>query len=238
MHTGGTGSPRMEREFARARRHSLVVRFLRIGLPAAAALIIGGGLFVTWFARSLPDGVSVSAASLDDRGIVMEDPRMSGFDKNNRPYSMVAERAIQSLGGGGVDLEIVRAKVAVSDSTTADIVAAKGRFDPAAQTLRLSDDIKVATSDGMTIALQSADIDMKSGALTGAGPVEIVSPTQTVRAGSMAVRDGGKGLSFGNRVKVTINPALNRPPAGGPSSDNPSSGDKTRPQDFSSIEPR
>ncbi|GGE21695.1 hypothetical protein GCM10011390_46320 [Aureimonas endophytica] len=208
MHTmHAVEDSRMEREFARARRHSLFVRLLRIGLPAAAAVIVGGGVIVTWAARSLPEGASVESASLSGDGIVMEAPRMSGFDKNNRPYSMVAERAIQALGGeGGVDLERIQANVTVSNDSTAAIVADKGHYDQAAQKLRLASNIKVDTSDGMTIALKAADIDLKSGTMQGHGPIEIVSPNQTIRAGGMEVRNGGAGLTFDGRVSMTIKP--------------------------------
>jgi lipopolysaccharide export system protein LptC len=198
---------RSEREFARARRHSRLVKVLKIGLPVMAVLIVLGGGAVTWLARALPDNVSVSSASLDDGRIVMEDPRMTGFDKNGRPYSMIAERAIQSLGSGGVDLEGVKANVTVGEGKTADIVATKGHFDQAAQTLRLYDDITVDTSDGMSVKLKEAQIDLAAGNMVGTGPVDIDMPNQTIAAGALDVRDGGKLLSFGNGVKMTILPS-------------------------------
>ena len=78
---GRNAPARVEAEFARARRHSRHVRLLKIGLPIVATLIfIGGGLAV-WLARSLPDDVSVSAASIDKGRVVMQDPRMSGVDE-------------------------------------------------------------------------------------------------------------------------------------------------------------
>ncbi|WP_161992583.1 LPS export ABC transporter periplasmic protein LptC [Aureimonas leprariae] len=230
-------SGRFDREIGRARRHTLLVRLLRFGLPAAAVAIVAGGVVVTWAARRMPENVSVAAATIDSRGIVMQDPRMSGFDRNNRPYTMIAERAIQQLGGGLVDLEKIKANVAVSDSSTADIVAAKGAFDQAGQKLRLADDIHVQTSDGMTVSLSSADIDLKTGSLAGRGPVEIVSDERTITAGSIAVRDGGKGLSFGERVRMTIRPAASRR-AEADTSSNLSSVDPARFGDFSKNDVR
>lgn len=229
---------RFGREIGRARRHTFLVRALRFGLPAAAVAIVVGGMIVTWAARRLPENVSVTAATIDSRGIVMQDPRMSGFDRNNRPYSMVAERAIQQLGNGLVDLEKIKANVAVSESSTADIVAAKGAFDQAGQKLQLSDDVRVRTSDGMTVSLRSADIDLKTGSLAGRGPVEIVSDERTITAGSIAVRDGGKGLSFGERVRMTIHPATASRRAEADTSRNLSSVDPARFGDLSSNDVR
>ena len=198
---------RSEREFARARRHSRLVRLLKIGLPVMAVVIVIGGVAVTWLARSLPDDVSVTSASLDDGRIVMEDPRMTGFDKAGRPYSMIAQRAIQSLDGGGVDLQLVKANVTVREGTTADIAAQEGHYDQKTQQLRLYDQITVDTSDGMAMKLQDAQIDLAAGNMVGQGPVTIDMPNQTIAAGSLTVQNGGKLLSFGDGVKMTILPS-------------------------------
>ena len=198
---------RSEREFARARRHSRLVSVLKIGLPLVAVVIVLGGSVVTWLARALPDNVSVTSASLDDGRIVMENPRMTGFDKNGRPYSMIADRAIQTLGSGGVDLEGITANLTVRDGETADILAAKGHFDQTAQTLRLYDDITVDTSDGMSVKLKEAQIDLAAGDMVGVGPVDIAMPNQTIAAGAMTVRDNGQLLGFANGVKMTILPS-------------------------------
>jgi lipopolysaccharide export system protein LptC len=237
-HAQSAGAARVERELGRARRHAILVRTLRFGLPALALAIVAGGAIVTWAARRLPENVAVANATIDSRGIVMQDPRMSGFDRNNRPYSMIAERAIQQLGAGLVDLEKIKANVAVSDSATADIVAAKGAYDQGAQRLQLSDDIAVRTSDGMRVSLRSADIDLRTGSMAGRGPVEIVSDSRTITAGSIAVRDGGKGLSFGDRVRMTIRPAAGE---GGDSIEsiiNQSDGDEARLRELSSTDVR
>lgn len=198
---------RSEREFARARRHSRLVRVLKVGLPLLAVVIVVGGGLVTFFARSLPDDVSISSASLDNGRIVMEDPRMTGFDKAGRPYSMVAQRAIQSLDGGGVDLETIKANVGVRADTTADIVATRGHYDQKAQKLNLFDDITVDTTDGMSIRLKDAEIDLAAGNMVGKGPVAIDMPNQTINAGSLTVKNGGKLLSFGDGVKMTMLPS-------------------------------
>jgi lipopolysaccharide export system protein LptC len=211
---------RSEREFARARRHSRLVRLLKIGLPILAIVIVIGGVAVTWLARSLPDDVSVASASLDNGRIVMEDPRMSGFDKAGRPYSMIAQRAIQSLDGGGVELEVVKANVAVREGTTADIVARLGHYDQKAQQLRLYEGVSVETTDGMTIKLEDARIDLAAGDMVGQGPVTIDMPNQTITAGSLNVKDGGKLLSFGDGVKMTLLPSAAEGAAPAPAESN------------------
>ena len=186
------------------------MRLLKVGLPIIACGIIAIGVALTWLARSLPDNLSVASASIDDGRVVMQDPRMSGVDKNNRPYQLIAERAFQSLKGGGVDLEKLSSKVAISDDTEASIKAAKGHYDQASQNLTLSGGIGVKTTSGITIEMASAKIDFGAGKLDGQGPVKIETPSQTIEASSLNVADGGKTLSFGGRVKMHLNPSAVR----------------------------
>ncbi|ALN71299.1 LPS export ABC transporter periplasmic protein LptC [Aureimonas sp. AU20] len=201
-----TRGARREREFRRANRHSRLVRWLKIGLPTVATLIVAAGLVVTWAARSVPGDLAFASTSIQDGRLVMSDPRLSGVDGRDRPYSMLADRAIQTLGGTGVDLEQVRANLTVDDSTKAQLDAAKGRYDTRTEVLRLYDDITVETTSGIRIKLASADVSLQDGQLTGSGPVEIATPNQRLEAGNVVISDRGKQISFRDRVKLTLLP--------------------------------
>jgi len=199
-------SQRSEREFQRADRHSRTVRWLKIGLPTLATLIVAGALLATWLARTLPADVAFASTSIVDGRLVMQDPRMSGIDGNERPYSMVADRAIQALGGSGIDLEGVNANVSIDENTTATLKATKGRYETQANTLRLFDQIAVETSSGIRLTLASADVSLADGRMTGTGPVDITTPNQRLEAGNVVVSQGGKAVSFRDRVKLTLLP--------------------------------
>ncbi|ORE92827.1 hypothetical protein ATO4_16580 [Aurantimonas sp. 22II-16-19i] len=194
-------------EFARAARHSRVVRALKIGLPILAAAILVTGAVLLWLARSVTDDVSITSASIDDGSVVMQDPRMSGVDSKNRPYQLIAQRAVQSLDGGGISLDAIEAKVSIGEDATADIRADAGYYDATAGILQLTKGISVETTNGVSVKLAGADIDLASGTMNGKGPVLIRSGTQTIQSQSLTVSDSGKMLSFGGRVKMLINPA-------------------------------
>ena len=206
--TAETAAPplRSEREFARARRHSRVVTALKFGLPLTAIAMVLVGVGYSWLARAIPGDLSMAAASIQDGRLVMQDPRLSGSDSSDRPYSMIAQRAIQSLTGSGVDLEGVRADVAIDDQTNATINATNGRYDPESEQLQLFDDISVDTTSGISIRLSEADIDLAAGRMLGRGPVTISTPSQRLESGSVSIEDGGSKLSFGGRVKLTLLP--------------------------------
>lgn len=198
---------RTEAEFARADRHTRRVRVLKIGLPILAVAMILAGVVATWFARSIPEGVSVADASIEDGQVVMQDPRMSGIDSKGRPYELIARRAVQSvMGDEGIELDGVDATIAISDDATARIQASGGYYLPDEEVLRLDGGIGVETSDGISVDLSKARIDVRSGALSGSGPVRITTPRQTIESGSIEVTEGGRRVSFGGRVKLQLKP--------------------------------
>ncbi|MCQ0989512.1 LPS export ABC transporter periplasmic protein LptC [Jiella marina] len=202
----GSPSQSREAEFRRARRHASIVRVLKIGLPLVAILILVSGAAAIWFARSLPDDVSVTSAAIDDGQVVMEDPRMSGVDGEDRPYELIARRAIQSLDGTGITLDKIEAKVPVNDETSAEIAATTGYYDASAGMLSLTEGIRVKTNNGVSIQLAGANIDLSEGTLHGQGPVLIKSAGQTIRSETLKVSDSGKLLSFGGGVRMLIEP--------------------------------
>ncbi len=195
--------------FDRARRHSRRVRLLKIGLPAVATVMVVIGIGAAYVARSLPGELSFASSTLEDGRLVMQDPRLSGSDSRDRPYSMTARRAIQSVAGStsGVDLEGVRADIAVDDSTNATVQAGNGFYDVASERLRLFDDIEVDTTSGIAIRLSQAEIDLGQRSMQGQGPVVITTPNQRLESGSVVIEEGGERLSFGGRVKLTLLPS-------------------------------
>lgn len=220
LHVGqpaGSAAPasRADAEFARADRHSRKVRILKFGLPIAAGAMVLIGIGVAWVARTLPGDLSFASTSIENGRLVMQDPRLTGNDSSDRPYAMVARRAIQSsMGGGGVDLEEIRADVAVDAQTNATITAGNGFYDVASEQLKLFDDIVVSTTNGIQIRLAAADIDLGAGRMLGHGAITITTPSQRLESGSVSIAEGGQVLSFGERVKLTLLPtATDQPPS-------------------------
>ncbi len=89
---------RRDKAFRSARRHTLFVRFLRKAIPVAAvtAVIV---LIVTPFLSptSRLANVSVAAVGISNGKVRMETPRLSGYRKDNRPYEVTAENALQDI---------------------------------------------------------------------------------------------------------------------------------------------
>ena len=105
-----------ERAFRAARRHSRVVRILRIAIPLAVVLGLTGISLVTYFnplrmLAKLP--IDVGNLVVSGTKITMEQPRLSGFTATRAPMSFTADAAAQDLTKPDiVELRNIHAKVA------------------------------------------------------------------------------------------------------------------------------
>jgi lipopolysaccharide export system protein LptC len=202
----GTGS-RSPEEFARAARHSRRVRFLKLALPiggAASMMIIVAAYLYSLF--SLPS-IDPGEARVADGKLVMSNPKISGADSNNRPYTLTADRAVQDANNPTrVTLEKIAGKFSIDDDNAADVKAGTGVYDSVKKTLVLSGKVAVDTGDGMSIRMEGASIDIETGRLTTDQPVSVDTGRAQVRSQSLIVEDEGKRIVFDKGVRMTLNP--------------------------------
>jgi lipopolysaccharide export system protein LptC len=193
--------------FGRAERHSRRVRGLKLALPLAAVAMAAG--FVGYSFLSTPGAVSVEAegSAFTEGKLVMANPKLEGFTKDGRPYSMVAARAVQDFEQQGIiNLEGIDAKMPVETDNWARVEAKSGIYDRTANTLDVKSDILVTTTDGMVAKLKSAFLDISKGSMKTADPVDIQLHGSRITADSMAVLENGKRILFETRVRMNIDP--------------------------------
>jgi len=200
--------------FAAARRHSRRVRLLRILLPA-----VGGTAVVAFFALtqlSLPGDIDLTSArlSVTRNSIIMDKPRLTGFDKDGREYSVEADRAVQALTSPNeVRLESISAKVAGAGHGTATVEAESGDYDHGKSTLVLHGDIILNSDEGYTVRMRDADIDFKAGTLTSVNPVSVGYQQSEITGKRFSVGEGGKVLIFDGGVRTVLMPPKRARPA-------------------------
>lgn len=203
--TGKVKGTRRGSAFVVADRHSKHVRIMKIGLPLAALFGVGFFSAATVFSRSSTPIVTSSPVVMNDGRIVMANPKLEGFTSDNRPYKMVAERAIQqSATSPLVELEKISAEFPFGKDAVAKLEADTGTFDNAAKMLNLSDDIMLVSSDGMRAKLSSASINTGTSDLVTDKPVDIVTQGSHITADRMSTAQGGKIIIFENHVRLNI----------------------------------
>src|SRR4030081_821848 len=167
----------MEARFARAARHSRMVRVLRVAVPAAVILAMAGIVVVSsvlnpFHIPKLP--VDMGNLIVSGTKITMESPHLAGFSIDQRPYEMWAKTATQDLTDPDhVELGQLRAKVAMEDKSTVTLDARTGYYDSKSQMLDLRKDIFLKSSTGYEAKLTQAYVDINKGAVTSDEHVDV-----------------------------------------------------------------
>lgn len=197
-----------EEAFRTAQRHSRLVRKLRIVLPVIAVI----GIAVFWAsAHFIPGDLAslISNAGIDvkSNSVVMNAPRISGFEGTRRAYEVTAARAVQGLDDPKVlTFEEIKAHIGLDSADTATVSAGTGVFNGHENTMALKNGISVHTTNGYSAKVEQADIDLDKGSMQSSRPIEISGKQGTLRANSMRVVDRGKTISFSGGVSVTFIP--------------------------------
>ena len=107
-------------------------------------------------------GFGASNMMLTSEGLVMDQPELSGHD-GERSYKVTATRAIQRLSDPRIiDLETIRADIVLSKDQSAEIIALKGIYNNAAETLRLYEGIQLEWSEGYKVDLAEVEVDLNN----------------------------------------------------------------------------
>lgn len=200
------GSARRQAAFAAARRHTVLVRFLRRAIPVGAVVAVLG-LIVVPFLNPLRGVASVSLGAVGISGgkVKMDAPRLSGYRKDNRPYEVTAEAALQEIRNPTqVELQGLTARLQMEREGWVTVNAKTGLFDTQKEKLKLVDDVHVRTEGGHDARMRTADVDFKAGTVVSKEPVKVMLDTTTVDADSLDVKDNGALIVFEGRVRVYI----------------------------------
>jgi lipopolysaccharide export system protein LptC len=208
-----TGRGDSERAFKAARRHSRVVRILRIAVPASVGLVVVTVALVTYFnplrmLTRLP--INIDNLVVSGTKVTMEQPHLSGFTSDARAYELTADTAAQDMTKPDmVELRNIRAKVEMQDKSTMELTAISGFYDSKNETLRLDRDIRLNTS-GYRARLSEAMIDIRKGNVVSEHPVEVKMLQGTLNANRLDIVDSGEVVRFHDGVVMEM--MLNEPP--------------------------
>lgn len=210
-----------ERAFLAARRHSRVVRVLRIAAPAAVSLGLIVIILITYLnplrmLAKLP--INIDNLVVSGTKVTMEQPRLSGFTSDARAYELTADTAAQDMTKPDiVELRNIRAKVDMQDKSTMELTAATGLYDAKAETLRLNRDILLNSSTGYQGRLSEAMVDIRKGNVVSEHPVEVRMLQGTLNANRLDIVDSGELIRFhgGVVMDMTLSQPDSQPKAGG-----------------------
>jgi lipopolysaccharide export system protein LptC len=201
-------SLRRKAAFGAAVRHSRRVSFLRKALPIAGGT---GLLFVilwTWvdplrFASGLP--IDVGRISISGTKLTMDAPKLKGFSRDGRPYTVTAESAAQDLTKPNViELSKIVGQFDLGGRGNMILNAKSGIYDGKTEQMKLFDGIDFHSTEGHSGQLSEAFVEPRKGHLLTESPVDLFFNEGSLHGNRMEVFDQGKLVVFEGGVTMVL----------------------------------
>ena len=195
------------RAFRSARRHSLLVRALRIALPVLTLGAAAGYLMALNTAWKVgPGRLNVGQVELTADDLTMKNPSYFGVTKDGGRYQVRAKRAVVEFSRQQAPIKLidVDGDLLRANNVTTKLKAKHGLLDNGNSQLELYDGIEIDTSNGMAARLSRATIKMKEHRVISKEPVTASTPTGSVRSATMHLRTDTQEATFEGNVAVRL----------------------------------
>ncbi|WP_275787957.1 LPS export ABC transporter periplasmic protein LptC [Pararhizobium gei] len=193
--------------YGAAARHSRLVRRLKIVLPLIAVLIGAAFAAVSVVRAFLPEDLKIENATIENGKIVMQNPAISGRNKQDISYSMKAVRALQDIANPNIiTLETIRAEMPVNETLIATVDATSGIYDRGANTLDMNAPFSISMNNGVIADFQAAYLNIDGGEMNSKKPIAISMNGGSIVAQSLRMTDKGRIVTFEGMVKVIVDP--------------------------------
>jgi lipopolysaccharide export system protein LptC len=191
-------------------RHSRHVHWLRIGVPvalAAALLVVVGANYMPTVGRIRLPG-ELGQMVIKGTRVTMQQPRLTGFTVDSRPYEFTASSAEQDITKPDLmELHEITAKMEMEDKSMVNLTSTFGTYDMRTEMLNLTDSVHLTSSTGYEARLSEAAIDVHKGIVVSEKPVWVkLTNKGVINAKRMEVRDSGDVIQFGGGVTMIIQP--------------------------------
>ncbi len=187
-----------------ARRRWLITtsKFL---LPAAALALLSA--IAVWpeldrVAERTHVMIQMGGAAIE--GGRLTDARYHGVDEHGRPYTVTAATAAQR-DADLIDLITPNADMTLENGSWMNVKSRLGVFDRKANQLDLSQEVVLYRDDGTTMTTDTATVEMKAGAASGASTTHVEGPFGTIDASGFTTVDKGAAIEFWGPVRVELN---------------------------------
>lgn len=202
------GRATLERTVRSAGRHSRMVRIVRVGLPLAIVLGLGGYIGMRYLN---PMGVLASVPNVSGKlavqgsKITMELPKIAGITRDQRSYQLTAETAVQDITKPDqIELLNLRAEMEMADAAMVVITAKSGTYETKGDKVVLHEHVVVTSTQGYAAKLREAVVDMKKGNVVSEQPVEVRMPSGLINANGMEVENSGEVVRFTRGVVFDV----------------------------------
>lgn len=176
------------------------VGLLKVVLPALALGILL--LLVAW--PRLGDPPAPLAVRPGDESAMLN-ARYVGTDEKDRPFSVVAERAVRSASAPElVDLVRPEAEMTLEDGTWIFLRGDSGRYNEKTGKLLLLGSVDLIHDDGYEFRTDEAHVNVDEGTAWGDRPVQGQGPFGEIFAQGFRLFDKGQTVVFTGRARLNL----------------------------------
>ena len=194
------------KNFARARRHSVVVRTLRWLMPLGGAAIVVVYVLTMMETVGWVEGLPrVALPKIIPENLTMHNPRYEGFNKDGGSYVVTADTAVQDFfDTKNIKLEGIKGDLIDANKVKTNLTATRGTYDTKEGVLELLDRIDIVSDNGMRARLSRATILTKANVITTKEPVAVEMPTGSIRSNRMTIQTKSREMTFLDAVQSRL----------------------------------
>lgn len=204
--SGITTSADRSQAFRKARRHSAIVRGLKLGLPLASVLVAALYVLPSQFTYTIKDGeASVEAIDLSSGALKMVNPRIRGVHAKQGVYDIRADSGTQAASEPEVmTFDRINAEILSSQGEKTTLTAPTGIYHSKKEELVFNTGVTIGGDGGMSGTLKTAKAYMKENRLVSDDPVALAYHGHTITADSVTVHSDESRVVFTGNVKVHL----------------------------------
>lgn len=183
-------------------------RFVALSKRFLWVLVAGMVAMVVWVAsyNTGENGSRIVFSNIPKAEIlqnIMLKPHYQGVDKQNRPYTVLADKARQ-LDKEQVELENIHADMMLKDGSWIALTAGKGLLNLTTKQLDLQSGLDVFYREGYEFRTDHAHVDIQEGSAYGDAGIEGQGPLGTITASSFSMNSHGESINFNGSVRIKL----------------------------------
>jgi lipopolysaccharide export system protein LptC len=193
------------RSFRAARRHSMMVRLMKLGLPLAA-LGVGALYIIPGSIKPRPDGgPSIERIDITSGGLKMINPRFKGVHEKHGVYDVRADTALQHVSDPDLmTLDTINAELVSQQGQKTILTAPSGIFHRKKEEFTFDNGVTIGGEAGISGKLKTATSFMKENRLISNDPVTLGYQGHRIDADSVEFFTAESRAIFTGNVRVHL----------------------------------
>ncbi len=193
----------------RRARLAPILSWVAAGVGLGLVLLFMGqsGFFSVFMPKQIPIAITIEKP----QQITGEKSRISGFDKEQQPYEVTAQKGYQDKDNADLaHLEMVVFNFRKKSGEAYQMLSQTAVYDSKGKQLDMQGDVKIIQAGKFTATMDKAHVDMQTKDLVSNVAVNVETGTGTIKANGMKITNDGKTIVFLNGVKARFEEAAKK----------------------------